>query len=853
MFADLRYALRMLLKAPGFTAVALLTLAFGIGANTAIFSLIDATLLRPLPVSHPEQLAILTDPTQQGTNFGTNDGTRGLLAYSEYLSLRDHNTVFTGLLAAQSDTGRDQIDWAQSGQPAAPEQAKPKLVSANYFEVLGVPAYRGRTFNASEGIREGADPVAVMNYGYWNRRFDRNPGVVGRTFHLHGHVFTVIGITPPGFFGENVGDVPDLWIPITMQAEAWPGRDRLHDPPGVSRMMWLQVIGRMKPGVALKQADAASNAIFLQSVKEQAAASDNPTDRRDILTQKLQLSSGSTGASGLRGSFEQPLFALFALVGLVLLLAIVNLASMLLARAAARQKEIGVRLALGAKRFRIIRQLLTESVLLSILGGLLGALLAVWGERILISLVSNGGGDITLDLAPDWRVLGFVGLLCVFTGIFFGLVPALRMARLNLNATLQSQGRGGSGRTRHIFGRFIKGGLPLGKVLVMGQVALSIVLLVGAGLFVRSLQKLQNVPLGFQPDGLYITGLSPASAGYKDAAAVAYWHRVLSTVAAVPGVRGVALAGDGLFANSESGLPISVEGFTGPNGQHSAGARFDTVSADYFKTVGIPILLGRGFTEQDSSGTKNAVINQTMAKRFFGSRNPLGMQLHDLYPDDQGAAYTVIGVCADAKYNDLAEKTPPRFYLSSFNSIPGDDHGGAYVFVRATGSSTIASVRQAIRNLDANVQMGAIRDMDTMIGRSLVTQQLLAKLSAFFGFLALLLAALGLYGVMAYGVARRTPEIGVRMALGAGPGAVIGMILAETLLMVGIGVVLGIPAAVAASKAAASQLNLFGLTYYDPASLLWATAVLAIVACAAGYLPARRASRVDPLSALRQD
>ncbi|MGH9394667.1 MAG: FtsX-like permease family protein, partial [Terriglobales bacterium] len=337
---------------------------------------------------------------------------------------------------------------------------------------------------------------------------------------------------------------------------------------------------------------------------------------------------------------------LFALVGLVLLLAVVNLASLLLARAASRQKEIGVRLALGAKRSRIVRQLLTESVLLSVLGGLLGAVLAVWGERALIGLVANGGGEISLSLAPDWRVLGFVALLCVLTGVLFGLAPALRMARLDLNATLQSQGRGGSGRSRHVLGRFIRGGLPLGKVLVMGQVALSIVLLAGAGLFVRSLQKLQQVPLGFQAQNLLITGLSPAGAGYQDAALVPYWHRAVAAVAAVPGVRDVALSSDGLFAHSESGLPIAVDGFTAPNGQHSAGARFDTVSADYFQTVGIPIILGRGLGEHDASGAKNAVINQTMEKRFFGKRNPIGMQLHDLYPDDKGAAYTVVGVCA---------------------------------------------------------------------------------------------------------------------------------------------------------------------------------------------------------------
>ncbi len=842
----------MLVKAPGFTAVALLTLALGIGANVAIFSLVDATLLRPLPVSHPGQLAILTDPTDMGTDYGTSGGRRGLLGYSEYLALRDHNQVFSGLLAAESDTQGPDIEW---GGASAPEPVKAKLVSANYFAVLGISAYRGRTFAANEGVKLGADAVAVMSYAYWNHRFGRDPGVVGRSFRLHGYPFTVIGVAPPGFFGENVGNAPDLWLPLTMQAEAWPGRDRLHDPPGVSRMMWLQVVGRLKPGVTLAEAQAASNVIFLQSVERQAAEANDAQSRRDILTQKLRLASGAEGASGVRGEFGEPLLALLALVGLVLVVALVNLASLLLARAAARQKELGVRLALGAGRGRILRQLLTESVLLSVLGGLLGALLAVWGERLLLGLVTPAHNRISLNLSPDGRVLGFIAALCLLSGVLFGLVPAWRMSRLNLNATLQSQGRGGAGRSRHVLGRFIRGGLPLGKVLVIGQVALSIVLLVGAGLFVRSLQKLQGVALGFQPDHLLFSGINPGAAGYKGAAAPNFLHRFLEQAAAAPGVRHIAYTEDGLFAHSESGLPIAVSGYTAANGQPASAARFDSVSADYFQTVGIPIVLGRGFTAADNSGVKNAVINQTMEKQFFAGRNPLGMQLHDLYPDDNHASYTVVGVCADAKYNDLGEKTPPRFYLDIFNGIPGDPVGGANYFVRTAGGSgaVTGGLRQILTRLDPKVRVGDFLPETELIGESLTTQKLLAKLSSFFGGLALLLAAIGLYGVMSYGVARRTPEIGVRMALGADRGAVIGMILGETLLLVLFGVVLGVPASLAGAKAVASQIHLYGLAFYDPISLLWAAAILAAAACAAGYLPALRASRVDPLTALRAD
>jgi predicted permease len=393
-------------------------------------------------------------------------------------------------------------------------------------------------------------------------------------------------------------------------------------------------------------------------------------------------------------------------------------------------------------------------------------------------------------------------------------------------------------------------------VLVIGQVALSILLLVGAGLFVRSLQALQNVPVGFQPDNLVLVGVDASAAGYKGPTGAAFFHRLLDRLQTTPGVQAVALSDNGLFAHSEGGLPISVQGYTPPGGGRGSGARFDQVSADYFKTVGIPILLGRALTVEDAtSGVKNAVINQTMAKQFFNGRNPIGQQLHDLYPDDGGVNYTVVGVAADAKYNSLGEKTPPRFYMSFFNGIPGGPINGADMFVRGPGGAgaLTAGVRQAVQGLDPNVHVGTLHNMSEMIGGSLASQQLLAKLSGFFGILALLLAAIGLYGVMAYGVARRVPEIGVRMALGASGSSVMGMVLREVMLIVVVGLAIGIPVSLAGGKVVATQMHLFGLTYYDPTTLLTATVILLLVACLAGLLPAHRASRVDALIALRQE
>ncbi|MGH9413234.1 MAG: ABC transporter permease [Terriglobales bacterium] len=848
MLRDLRLACRMLLKAPGFTLVAVLTLALGIGANTALFTLVNAALLRPLPVSHPGQLVMLTDPAQEGLSMGTSGGRRGQLAYPEYQQLRADDTAFSGLLAFGSEHPRTLVNWSRPGQAAAPELARIQLVSNNYFPVLGIPAYRGRVFHGAEALKPGADPVAIMRYGYWNQRFHGNPAVIGRTFTLHGNTFTVIGVTPPGFFGTDVGVEPDLWMPIAMQAQAMPGRDLLHNPSGVSRYMWLQVMGRGKAGVTLAAAQAQSNAIFRQALQSQMGAASGQL-RQSVLSQKLELTSGAGGASAARSQFSAPLLALFALVGLVLLLAVVNLASLLLARAAGRQKEMCVRLALGAGRGRVIRQLLTESVLLALVGGAVGALLAWWGVHLLVGMVSPGGG-LVLPLAPDVRVLGFVLGISVVAGILFGLAPAWRMARTNLNATLQAEGRAVHAR------------MPLGKALVTGQIALSVILLVGAGLFLHSLLNLESQNVGFTSAGLVETDLNAARAGYAGAPASALFHRLLERGKALPGVQGMALSMIGLFDGSNAGIPIKVNGYTPPaGGTMSAGigsaAMFDQVSASYFKTVGIPILTGRGLTEADAtSATKNVVISQTMAKTFFAGRNPIGHHIMDAYPDDHNAEYTIVGVCADIKDAALDEPPMPRMYLSFFNGIPAASVVAAgSILIRESGSPSAvnASVRHLIVSLSPNLRVETFESLDQKIGATTVSQQLLAKLSGFFGILALLLAAIGLYGVMAYSVTRRTAEIGVRMALGASRTSIITSVMREMFLLLVIGVAIGIPLSLGLAKLTVHRMNLFQLHYTDPTVYIGAAVALAIIAAMAGYLPALRASRVDPLQALRQE
>ncbi|HEY7855933.1 MAG TPA: ADOP family duplicated permease, partial [Terriglobales bacterium] len=662
MLADIRYALRMLVKAPGFTAIALLTLALGIGANAAIFTLIDATMLRSLPVPHPEQLVLLTNPSAIGTSYGLSDGNRPELAYSEYTYLRDHNQVFSAMLASQSGADRNLIDWGRGAEPV-----QTKLVSGNYFSTLGIAAVRGRGFTEADEAAVGSAAYAVLSYGYWTQHFHRDDAALGATFRLFGHIYTVVGVMPSGFTGEDVGQEPDVYLPISMANQVFTGADMLHDAPGVSRIMWLQVMGRLRPGTTLAQAQAACHVVFRQSLEAQARAASDAGQRRDIMNQTLALTSGATGTSGVRAQFSDALLALFALVGMVLLLAIVNLASLLLARATARQKEIAVRAALGAGRGRILRQLLTESVLLALIGGALGAWLAVWGVRVLVRLVA-GGNPILLNLSPDLRVVSFIVAITLLAGILFGLAPGLRMARLDLNAILQAQGRGGSGRTRRVLGRLVRGGLPLGKLLIIAQVALAVVLLVGAGLFVRNLQKLASAPLGFDRNQLLQFPLDARVAGYKGPAAVAFLRQFEDRLLATPGVRAVGLSQLGLFQGGDMGVPVSVAGLN--LGSDDPGSGFDQVSPGFFRAAGIPIIAGRGLTDADESGIQNVVINQAFQRHYFPHASPLGQRVRDLYPDDKRAEYTIVGVCGDAKENSLGEKIEPRFYLPIFNGIP---------------------------------------------------------------------------------------------------------------------------------------------------------------------------------------
>jgi predicted permease len=831
---DLRYGARMLLKSKMFTLVAVLSLALGIGANTAIFSLLDAVLLRSLPVREPEKLVFFGRGESGVALDEFPNRNWGSFSYPFYRQARRLSEVFSDVAAAQLRSWSVHGAVNTNGANGEQVQIEVQLVSGSYFSTLGVNAHLGRLITDVDDQVAGAHPVAVVSYDWWERRLGGDPAAVGKTVTIDKIAYTIIGVAPAEFSGLRLLEKQDMWIPLAMEAQTppayWNGRE---DKTYQTNFL----IARLKNGVSAERANAAVNLLFKQFLQERAGPQAPAERLRDIQRANIELTPADKGLPGLRLWFSLSLRILMAVVGIVLLIACANVANLLLARAAARQKEFAVRLAVGAGRTRLIRQLLTESLLLSGLGAVAGIVLAWRLNRLLLLMASPGPEALPLYLTPNVRVLGFTLVASLLSALIFGTTPALRAARIEPNSSL----KGGKGETQAMSrSRF-------GKALVVAQVALSLLLLVGAGLFVRTLINLQSLPSGFNQENVLLVSTDVTSTGYQGFQRSALLREVEEKVKAVPGVQAASFSAVVFF---QGFWPATI--FTRDYNSPERGSRFirnNVVGQDYFTTMGIPLLEGRVFGPQDTNQVRPvAVISETLARRFFPNGSPIGKRFGMDRPDSVDQ-FEIIGVVKDSKYLSLTEPPQPNAYYSH-SQIP---HPLNNLVIRYSGSpdAVIPQVRRAIIEVNRNLPIDGVIGLSELVGRSLAQQKLVARLATFFGLLALLLACVGLYGVLSYAVARRTDEIGVRMALGARRGDVIWLVLREALALVGAGVVIGLLVSFAATKTISTLL--FGLKPNDPLTIAVATLLLLAVAALSAYLPARRASRVDPMAALRED
>src|SRR5215470_1309311 len=828
LWQDLRYSARMLWKKPGFTLIAALTLSLGIGANTAIFSLIDAMLLRSLPVRDPGRLALFGAGQSQGISVSFPSGSAELFSYPFYRDLRQRNQVFSDVAAIESLPNR--VYGVVSGSQGDPEMIDARLVSGSYFSVLGVEAVLGRAFTDADDQIPGGRPVAVASHSWW-KRHGADPAAVGKTITIGPTVFTLIGVAPREFFGTEVGESPDIWIPLAMEEQVppgWRGRNN-------NLFQSLYLIARLKPGVRIEQAGVEANLLFKQALQEYAGSQPSPERLQNIQQASIELTPAGRGLSQLRFQFSEPLKALMAVVGLVLLITCANVANLLLARGAARRKEFAMRLALGAGRLRLIRQLGAESVLLAALGGSLGVIIAWWGSQALVWMASTGPQPLPLDVTPNARILGFTLFASLLSAIIFGMAPALRATRFELIPALKDGG-GDAAMTRSL----------LGKALVVSQVALSLLVLVGAGLFVRSLINLRKVDTGFNQQNVLLLQPATDSVGYKedDPRLSALYRDVEEKVSAIPGVRAASFS---LFSFNQGTWtnPITVKG-DAPPVRETPFIINNVVGPGFFTAMNLPLILGRPFGPQDTkTSSKVAVISEEMARRFF-PQSPLGKR-YRMGTSGEGEEIEVIGVVKDAKYESLGEEPKPMAY---YPYSQRDWYLGNFeVSFSGAPGAIVSAVRQAIKEVNRNLPIAEVTMFSEQVDRSLVQQKLIARLSTFFGLLALLLAAIGLYGVISYSVTQRTREIGIRMALGAERRNVLRLVLGQGAKLTVIGVLAGLGAAWALTRWIESLL--FGVSPTDWVTFVIIALLLIAVALLACYIPARRATKVDPIVALR--
>ncbi|MGE0463732.1 MAG: ABC transporter permease [Vicinamibacterales bacterium] len=827
---DFRLALRGLVRSPLFSIVAILSLALGIGANTAIFTLIDQMILRKLPVKDPDGLVMLY---QQGPHSGSNMGQR-MHSYPIYQEYQKRAEPLAEVLARRLVSTSVSIDNQT-------ERLDAEMVSGNYFTMLGVGPAAGRVFNSTEDdqVYQG-HPSVVLSHDYWMRRFAGDPGVVGKKILVNNYPMTIVGVSAAGFAGIDPVRSPQIRVPILMKPVIVPEWEwvRMDD----ERTRWVQVFARLKPGYTVESAQGPLQGLFLQIRQHEmtlpGAKNWSPYIREQFMKGRLTVEPAAMGYSSLRNDFSTPLLVLMSMVGLVLLIACANVANLLIARAFMRQREIAVRLSLGASRGQLVRQLLVESLLLAFAGGALGLLVAIGLTRTLISFIPTDGRPLLIETAPDWRVLAFAFALSLVTGIVFGLLPAWRASRPDTWSTLKDTVGAVAGAGGHLY---------LRKGLVTAQVALSFLLLFGAGLFVRSLDNLRTTDTGVVMDNLVTFQVSPALSGYTNERATAFYQQLLERLRGGAGVKSAGLAGVAILSGSEWDSTMSVEGHQAKDGEDMQ-AFMNSLSPGYFETMGIRFLEGRDFTPLDAKREATvAIVNRRFAEHFFPGQSAVGRHVGWGSGPETKLTIEIVGVVENSLYEGPREGVRRQVFVPNW----GNNGATFYLRAAAASSSAYALIRNEVKNLDASMPVYQMKTLEAQLDETLLTDRLIAMLSAGFGLLAAALASIGLYGVMAFVVARRSKELGIRLALGAEPGSVIWMVMKEVLVLLAIGLAVGVPSAMALGRYVSSQL--YGIQPNDPWMAVGTMTLLAVVAALAGLIPARRASRIDPILALRYE
>ena len=832
LIQNLRYTLRQLRKYPGFTAIAVLTLAVGIGANAAIFSLVDQVVLKQLPVSEPHRLVQLkfvgSDTGHTDSYGGTNDL---YFSYPMYRDLRDQNSVFSGMLAMfPKQVG---IQWKNASSLVNSE-----LVSGNYFSVLGVNPALGRLLLPDDSTAPGASPVVVLSYRYWMQHFASDPSVINQGVLINGNPFTIVGVVQPGFNSVIGGTVPDVFVPITMKAQMTPGWDELDD----HRSKWLNIVARLKPGMTVRQSEAGITPLWksLRHIELQSITSKNQRFREQFVEKSyLTLVDASKGFSPFRETMRIPLLILMAMVALLTLMAVANVGSLLLVRAAGRMREMSVRYSLGASRLRVVGQLLSEGLVLGLTGGVLGLALSPLLAKALIEIVnpSVSTSGTFLSPSPDRDVVLFCFVISIFASVLFSLAPIIQFYRPRVIDALKQQT--GTSDVAHARFRRLTVGL---------QIGLSLVLLVGAGLFSRTLANLKSVDVGFATDHLLTFQLDPRLAGYQPSAVTALYKRLLDTLASQPGVQSVGMTDAPVLVQWDNTFSIEVPGYQAQEGERMS-FEWDHVTPSYFSTLRLPLLAGRVFNDADTpTSNKVVIVNESFVRKFFG--NPEQSLGRTFTVGKAKQPFSIVGVVKDGKHSSVHDPFVAIFYTPIFQDTePGSV--GVYIRTQQAPEDAASAVRTAVAQIDSKLVVDSLQSLNTGINFTLTSERLLSFLASSFGIVAAFITAIGLYGVLAYSIAQRTREIGVRMALGATRAAVVHMVLREVLVITGCSVALALPLAIALGSFVKHQL--YGVSYSDPRTLIFVVLAIAIVALAAASLPARRAVRVQPITALRYE